>query len=199
MAPFSGFDVLTSLVLATLMAGVILHNYRKNQSIATDIDNLIRRYIIFRGHRQALMKFHQEDEAIRHEILKTIATSWNHFKSMLEDHTSTLQEANRRGRNFLLILGAFLVLSSLRNLALADVVGQVRWVSIMLVLKELPLYLFLVTGFVLIRVHAHRRGRGPLASFNSELDAIFSDTDQIQEVLNDEFDPIEQAFPKEEI
>ena len=118
---------------------------------------------------------------------------------MLEDHTSTLQETNRRGRNLLLILGAVLVLNSLRNLALADVVGQVRWVSFILVLKELPLYLFLVTGFVLIRVHSHRRGKGPLASFNSELDAIFSDTDQIQEILNDEFDPIEQSFPKEEI
>ena len=57
LIPFLGFDALVSLVLAVLMAGVILQNRRKNQSIATDIENLIRRYIVFRGHRQALMKF----------------------------------------------------------------------------------------------------------------------------------------------
>jgi hypothetical protein len=198
LIPFLGFDALVSLVLATLMAGVILQNRRKNQSIATDIENLIRRYIVFRGHRQALMKFHQKDEALKHEILRTVSTSWNHFKTMLEKYTSSLEETNRRARNFLLILGAFLVLNSLRNLASGDVLSQTRWASLIFVVKELPLYLFLITGFVLIRIQSHQRGKGPLASFNSELDVIFSDTEQIQEVLNDEFDPIEQSFPEEE-
>jgi len=198
MAPFSGLDAVISLVLATLMAGIILHNYRKNQSVATDIDHLIRRYIVFRGHRQALMKFHQKDEAFKHEILKTISTSWNHFKTMFENYTSTLREANRRGRNLLLILGVFLVLNTLRNLASADVVGQVRWAGLILVFRDLPLYLFLVTGLVLIRIQSRRRGKGPLARFNHELDAIFSDTEEVQEALNDQFDPIDQSFHEEE-
>ena len=195
--PFLGFDALVSLVFAVLMTGVILQNRRKNQSIATDIENLIRRYIVFRGHRQALMKFHQKDEALKHEILKTVSASWNHFKTMLEKYTSSLEETNRRARNFLLILGAFLVLNSLWNFASGDLISQTRWTGLIFVLKELPLYLFLVTGFILIRIQSHQRGKSPLASFNGELDAIFSDTEQIQEALNDEFDPIEQSFPEE--
>jgi len=197
LIPFLGFDALVSLVLAALMTGLILQNRRKNQSIATDIENLIRRYIVFRGHRQALMKFHQKDEAVKHEILRTVSTSWNHFKTMLEKYTSNLEETNRRARNLLLIIGALLVLNSLRNLAFADVVSQTRWTGLIFVVKELPLYLFLITGFVLIRIQSHQRGKSPLASFNGELDAIFSDTEQIQEALNDEFDPIEQSFPEE--
>jgi len=197
LIPFLGFDALVSLVLAVLMTGLILQNRRKNQSIATDIENLIRRYIVFRGHRQALMKFHQKDEAVKHEILRTVSTSWNHFKTMFEKYTSNLEETNRRARNLLLILGALLVLNSLRNLAFADVLSQTRWTGLIFVVKELPLYLFLITGFVLIRIQSHQRGKSPLASFNGELDAIFSDTEQIQEALNDEFDPIEQSFPEE--
>ena len=197
LIPFLGFDALVSLVLAALMTGLILQNRRKNQSIGTDIENLIRRYIVFRGHRQALMKFHQKDEAVKHEILRTVSTSWNHFKTMLGKYTSNLEETNRRARNLLLILAALLVLNSLRNLAFADVLSQTRWTGLIFVVKELPLYLFLITGFVLIRIQSHQRGKSPLASFNGELDAIFSDTEQIQEALNDEFDPIEQSFPEE--
>lgn len=198
LVPFLGFDALVILALTILVAVVILQNRRKNQSITSEIENLIRRYIIFRAHRQALMKVHQGDEDVKHEMLKAISSSWNHFKSMLENHSITLRETERRARNMLCILGAVMVLNSIRTLVSGGVIDQVYWGGLIFLLKELPIYLFLLTGFLLISIQSRGWKKRPLTSFDGELDAIFSDTEQTQEALDNEFDPIEQSFHKEE-
>ena len=198
LVPFVGFDALISLALAILITVVILYARRRDQSIAFEIENLVRRYIIFRGHRQALMKMHPGDEKVRHEILKAVSTSWNHFKSMLEKHGQTLRKTDQQARNFLLIVGVLMILNSLRGIAAGGAVGHGHWAAVVFLARELPLYLFLVTGFWLIHIQSHRLGKGRLASFNAELDAIFSDTERIQEALNDEFDPIDQTSFAEE-
>jgi len=198
LVPFLGFDALVSLALAILVAGVILQNRRKNLSITSEMENLIRRYIIFRGHRQALMKVHQKDQEVKHEILKAISKSWNHFKGMLEKYSITLRDTDRRARNFLLILGVLMVLNGLRTIALGVQGGRLHWAGLVLLLRESPMYFLLLTGFLLISIQSHRLGKQPLASFHTELDTIFSDTEQIQAALDNEFDPIDQSFPKEE-
>jgi len=197
-APFLGFDAFVSLVLTILVAVVILQNRRKNQSISSDVEDLIRRYIIFRSHRQALMKIHQGDEKVKHEILRTISNSWGHFKSSLGRYSTILYETDRRTRNLLLILGATAVLNTLRILAFGALTGRAHWAGLILLVRELPTYLFLATGFLLISIQSHRLGKGPLNSFNGELEAIFSDTQKIQEALDNEFDPIDESIQKEE-
>ena len=198
LVPSRGFDALVMLVLTILVAVVILQNRRKNQSITSEVEMLVRRYIIFRAHRQALMKVHQGDKSVKHEMLKAISSSWNHFKSMLENHSTALRETDRRARNMLCILGAVMALNSCRMLVSGDVIDRAYWGGLIFLLKELPMYFFLLTGFVLISIQSHRWKKRPLTSFDGELDAIFSDTEQTQEALDNEFDPIEQSFHKEE-
>ncbi len=198
LVPFLGFDAFVSLVLTILVAVVILQNRRKNQLISSDVEDLIRRYIIFRGHRQALIKIHHGDEKVKHEILKTISSSWKHFKSTLETYSTRLHETDRRARNLLLILGAAAVLNTLRILAFGSLAGRTHWAGLILLVRELPIYLFLLTGFFLMSIHSHRLGHGPLNSLNGELEAIFSDTQKIQEALDNEFDPIDESIEKEE-
>lgn len=198
LVPFLGFDALVSVVLTILIAMVILQNRRKNQSITIEVEKLIRRYIIFRGHRQALIKIHQEDEKVKHEILRAVSTSWNHFKKMLDNISITLRETDRRARNLLCILGVLMVFNSLRTLASGALVDRMHWGGLIFLLREMPVYLFLLTGFLLVSIQSHRWGKRPLASFNGELEAIVSNTEQTQEALNNEFDPIEESFPKEE-
>jgi hypothetical protein len=198
LVPFLGFDSFVSLALAIFITLVILRTRKRSQSIAFEMENLVRRYIIFRGHRQTLMKIHQSDEKVRHEILKAISTSWNHFKSMLEEHAQALRVTDRQARNFLVIVGALMAMNSFRGIAAGGTLGPGHWAAVVFLARELPLYLFLVTGFWLIRIQSHRLGKRHMASFNSELDAIFSDTERIQEALNDEFDPIDQTGYAEE-
>ncbi|NIQ37402.1 MAG: hypothetical protein GTN81_02260 [Proteobacteria bacterium] len=189
--PFLGFDALVSLILMILVGAVMFKNRRKNQSVTADVENLIRRYIIFRGHRQALLKIHNGDEEVKHEILKAISNSWNHFKNTLEKHFITLHETDRRARNFLLILCALMLLNSFRSLAFRVLTGSEHFSGLILLMRELPPYLFLVTGFLLLGIQSQSWGKRPLTSFNTELEALFSDMEQTQEALNNEFDPLE--------
>ena len=198
LTPVFGFDAFVSLVLAILVAAVILQNRRKNQRTALEMEGLIRRYSIFRGHRQSLMKIHQQDDDIKHEILKTISNSWNHFKSMLDQYAISLRKTDRRAKNFLLILGVLMALNSLRVIALGVQTDRVQWSGLVLIVRELPMYFFLATGFLLISIQSQRLAKSPLASINAELESIFSDTEQTQEALNNEFDPIEQSFAEED-
>ena len=198
LSPFLGFDAVVTLVLVLLVAMVILQNRRKHQSIVTEVENLIRRYIVFRGHRQALIKVHQGDEKTKHEMLRAISSSWNQFKSALENHSITLERTDRRTRNALYILGVIMVANSLREFASGILIDHIQWGDIIFVLRELPAYLFLATGFLLIIIQSRRWKKRPLTTFDGELDAIFSDTEKTQEALDNEFDPIEQSFPVEE-
>lgn len=198
LIPFLGFDAFASLVLTILVAIVILQNRRRNQLITSEVESLIRRYIIFWGHRQTLIKIHQKDEKVKHEILKAISNSWKHFRSTLESYSITLRKTDRRARNLLSILGVIMLLNSLRILAFGVVAGRVRWAGLVLLVRELPMYFFLLTGFLLISIQSRRWKKRPLTGFNGELDAIFSDTERIQEALDNEFDPIEQSFHKED-
>jgi hypothetical protein len=191
LVPFLGFDALASLVLTALIAVVIFQNRRKNQAAAAEVETLIRRYIIFRGHRQALLKVHNGDEKTKHEILKAISNSWNHLKTMLEKHFITLRETDRRARNLLLIFGVIMVSDSLRTIAFEVLAKSEHSSGLLLLVKELPPYLFLATGFLLLGIQSQRWGKRPLASFNVELEAIFSDMEETQEALDNEFDPIE--------
>ncbi len=191
LVPFIGFDALVSLALTVMVAAVIFQNRRENQSVTAEIENLIRRYIIFRGHRQALLRIHNGDEKVKHEILKAISNSWNHFKDTLERHFAFLQEADRHARSVFLILGAIMVLNSLRTFAFGVLAGKGNWASLVLLVRELPPFLFLITGLLLVRTHSQRWGKRPLASFSKELEAIFSDMEKTQEALDNEFDPIE--------
>ncbi|NIO05327.1 MAG: hypothetical protein GTN74_12165 [Proteobacteria bacterium] len=194
LVPFLGFDALVSLVLTILLAAVIFQNRRRNQSITSDVENLIRRYVIFRGHRQALLRIHNGDEELKHEIFKTISNSWNHFKSMLERHFIRLHETDRRATQFLVILVILMVMNTLRTLTFGILAGIEEWGGLILLARELPPYVLLITGFLLIRIQSQRWGKHPLTSFNTELEALFSDMEQTQEALDNEFDPIEQ-FP----
>jgi hypothetical protein len=198
LVPFFGFDALVSLVLAVLVATVILQNRRKNQSTTSEVENLIRRYIIFRGRRQVLMRVHQKDASVRDELLKAISNSWNHLKNMLERYSMVLRETDRRARNLLSIIAVCMILNSARTLAFGILVDRTEWKGVVWLVKELPMYFFLLTGFLLISIQSRRFGKRPLTTFTAELDAIFSDTEQHQEALDNEFDPIDQSFLKEE-
>ncbi len=84
-----------------------------------------------------------------------------------------------------------MLLNSLRTFTFEIPTERMRWGSLILLIRELPLYLFLLTGFLLMSIQSQRWGKRPLESFNAELDAIFSDVEEAQEALDNEFDPIE--------
>ena len=199
LVPFLGFNALVTLVLTALVTVVILQNRRKNQSITSEGENLIRRYIIFRARRHALMKTHQGDEKLKHEMLKSISSSWNHFRSILESHSIALRETDRQARKFLCILGIVMLFDSFRKLVSGAAIDRMHWGGLVFLVRELPMYFFLLTGFLLISIQSRRWKKRAPTSFDGELDAIFSDTEQNQEALDNEFDPIEPSpFHKEE-
>ncbi len=113
---------------------------------------------------------------------------------MLERHFIRLHETDRRATQFLVILVILMVMNTLRTLTFGILAGIEEWGGLILLARELPPYVLLITGFLLIRIQSQRWGKHPLTSFNTELEALFSDMEQTQEALDNEFDPIEQ-FP----
>jgi hypothetical protein len=192
LAQFLGFDVIIPLILTVLVAVVILRNRGKNQSIVGEVENLIRRYVIFRGHRQALVRTHQGDENEKYKMLKAISGSWNQFRATLDGHSLKLLETDRRARNALIILGVIMLVNSLRNLSLEATLDFRQWTGLVFLFKELPICLFLITGFVLIAIQSRRLKKRAFTNLDGELNAILSDMEETRESLDNEFDPIEE-------
>ncbi len=191
LVPFSGFDAFVSMILAGLMAAAILQNQKRNRIITSALENMTRRYIIFRGHRQAFIKLHQEDDKTKHEILKSISSGWNHFKGLLENYSNSLTAMNRRTQKFLLVIAVLLIIDSFRILISDVLVGKEQWELLFSFIRETPVYFFLVTGFLIIRIQFRRAKRRALSRSSSELDTFFSDMERTHMDLAEEFDPIE--------
>ena len=183
-----GLGPLISLCIVGFLAYVIIKGQRRYESLRTETEVLIRRYIIFRGKRHSTIGRVQTQKGTTKKILKSISRSWYRFKEQHGEQCSLL-EKNYRGTKKGFILGCvLLVLNSVRE----GIVGVLVTGSVtgffFGVFQTLPPYLLAAVGVVLLSI---QREEVYGAHLDPPLEAVFTDFDREDPRLSEEFDPLE--------
>ena len=75
--------------------------FRKNHALLTEREELLKRYLLFRGEKQVRLKVFGEDDKAYQELLKTISNSWKTFKKASDHYLASLAQNTTRTRLFL--------------------------------------------------------------------------------------------------
>ncbi|UCD72237.1 MAG: hypothetical protein JSW70_04370 [Syntrophobacterales bacterium] len=188
-----GLDEWITLVLVGLMIFFIYRNVRNYKSITQEMDTLFRRYLLFRSDKQITLKMHEQDEKIRNEILRSISNSWKHFRRIHGELVDTLLGNIRKTLLAFYVILGILFINTLRVL-LTDwfKTGEIQ-PPLGVAVKEVPSYLLLILGFLLIRIQTSRRSGDVGRPFEIKPETIFPDIGIQDRSLYDEFEPIDEG------
>jgi hypothetical protein len=181
-----GLDEWITFVLVIIITFLIFRNVRSCNSITQEMDNLFRRYLLFRNDKQITLKMHEQEEEVRNEILRSISNSWKHFRRIHGQLEGTLLGNIRKTLLAYYFILGILVINTIR-VFLTDwfKTGAVS-APLGVAVKEAPSYLLLVLGVLLTRVQAARINGGVGRPFEIERDVGAQDRS-----LYDEFEPID--------
>jgi hypothetical protein len=169
---------------------------RKNHTLLSEREDLLKRYLLFRGDKQVRLKVFGEDDKAYQELLKTISNSWKTFKKVSDQYLTSLAQNTARTRLTLQIITLGLLANSLRIL-LADYLIFGPQVHLLYTLvRELSSYVLVILSFALLRTQTRRflPAKGKTVKMDREI--LFFPNGQREgesEQLNNEFDPLESS------
>jgi hypothetical protein len=170
--------------------------YRKNHTILSEREDLLKRYLLFRGDKQVRLKLFAEDEKAYQELLKTISSSWKNFKRSYDEHLSSLTQNTARTRVLLKVTTLGLVVNSLRLLTADFLFFGLKFHLFYTVVRELSSYILVILSFSLLRMQTHRflHPKGKVIEIDREI--LFfpnSASGGEKQGLYNEFDPLDVA------
>jgi len=182
-----------------LLVGIGLVLYRglkRNQSTLLEREELLKRYLHFRGDIQVRLKVFGEDEQTYQELLKNLSESWKNFKKTYDQYLLSLSRNTTKIRRFLLLLAFGLLINSARLLLEEYFFFGIHPRFFYVVGRELSNYVLVILSFFLLRSQTSRflslRGE----PVKMERDILFysnslSETGE-KESLYNEFSPLEE-------
>ncbi len=188
------FDEGISLLLLIALGLTLYRGFRKNNTLLSGREELLKRYLLFRGNKQIRLRMFREDEKAYQELLKTISNGWKNFKKTYDQYLTSINQNTVRTRLLLWIITIGLLLNSLR-LLIADYI----WVGSRMdlfstLVRELSSYVPVVLSFALLKVQTHRLLLSKWKAAEMDREVLFF-PDSLSEVesqgLYNEFDPFE--------
>jgi len=183
------------LLLLILLGVVLYQGIRKNQGLIIEREELLKRYLLFRGDKQVRLKVYGKDETIHQELMKNLSNSWKNFKKSYDDYFRSFVHNTARTKLFLWFITFALLMNSARHLIEAYYFFSFQVNFFYSVVKELSPYVLVVLSFLLLRTQTHR-----FLSFKGDISKMERETlfftnnlsaEGEQEVLYNEFDPLE--------
>ncbi len=204
LAPFTPFlkgvtpfNPLISTCILGLLAFTIIRGHRRHELLRMETEDLLRRYMVFRGKKHSLLRRTQTDQGMGEEILRSISRSWHNFK---EYHAQKLEllKGNYQWMKRGFIIGVILlVLNTLRDGVTELLVRGLPSGPFFGLSQDLPHYLLVVVGIALLRIQREEVYGSSSNQIDPALEALFADFDREDPSLYEEFDPLEGK--KEEI
>ncbi len=191
-----GLDAWITLGVVIVIAVCIYRNVSNYDSITQQMDTLFRRYLYFRNDKQITLKMHEQDEKIRKEILKSISTSWKHFRRSHGELTEALFGNIRKMLFVYYVILGILLINTFRVYVTDWLKTGVVPATLEIAIREGPNYLLLALGFLLVRLQTRRRRGGNGRPYEIELETIFADIGGQDRTLYDEFEPIDEREPE---
>jgi hypothetical protein len=187
-------EVIPFLLLIGL--GYILYRgLKRNQALLSEREELLKRYLLFRGDRQVRLKIYGGDEKIYLDLLKNISSSWKNFKKAYDQCLHYLSQNTTKTKRFLQLITLGLVINTVR-LFIEDYYFFGLEVHFFYTLaRELSSYVLVVISFLLLRSQTQRflNLKGEVIKMDREV-LFFPNNIEKQEEhegLFNEFDPLE--------
>ena len=168
---------------------------RRNQTLLSEREELLKRYLLFRGDRQVRLKIYGGDEKIYLDLLKNISSSWKNFKKAYDQCLHSLAQNTTKTKRFLQLITLFLLMNTVR-LFIEDYYFFGLEIHFFYTLaRELSSYVLVVLSFFLLRNQTQKflTLKGKVVKMDKEILFFPNNLEDQgeQEGLYNEFDPLE--------
>ncbi|OGP76912.1 MAG: hypothetical protein A2W09_02475 [Deltaproteobacteria bacterium RBG_16_50_11] len=185
----------TTLFLLIALGLVLYRGLNKNQTLLAEREDLLKRYLLFRGDKQVRLKIHGEDEKTYLDLLKNLSNSWKNFKKAYDQCVDSFVQNTHRTKLTLQIITLVLVLNSARLFFQEYFFYGSKAHFFYTLIKELTGYVLVVLGFSMLRTQTYRYLSLKGEALKMDRDILFypdrlSDEGD-REGIYDEFDPLQ--------
>jgi hypothetical protein len=168
---------------------------KRNQALLSEREDLLKRYLLFRGDKQVRLKIYGDDKKVYKELLKNLSNSWKNFKKAYDQCLLSLAQNTTKTKQFLYLITLGLLINSTRHFVEAYLFFSVKTQFFYIVARELSNYVLVILSFFLLRIQTHKflSLKGEVVKMDREI-LFFPNslsTDGEQEILYNEFDPLE--------
>lgn len=195
-------DAVISFLFLMAIGFTLYRGFKKNQNILTERDELVKRYLLFRGDKQVRLKIYGEDEKIYHELLRNISNSWKNFKKTYDEYLSSFSKNTQKTKRILQIITLGLIGNTGRLLIEKYHFSGLSPHLIYNVIRELAGYILVFLSFSLLKIQTHRYLTMKGEAMKMDRDILFYpnnlSTEEEHEALFSEFDPLESKGKEDE-
>jgi len=197
--------VVNETIPVILLAGIGFVLYRGlwiNQSLLSEREELLKRYLLFRGDRQVRLKIYGGDKKVYRDLLKNISSSWKNFKKAYDECLLSLAKNTTRTKRFLQLITLGLLINTARLFVEDAYFFGLDTHFFYTIARELSSYVLVVLSFYLLRnqTQTFLTLKGEVVKMDREI-LFFPnniDNQEDQEGLFNEFDPLEAKGTEDE-
>lgn len=181
-------------ILLLVIGLVTYYGFKKNQNLISEREDLVKRYILFRGDKQARLKIYENDEQIHRELLKNISNSWKNFKKSYDQCMLKLENNIKKTKRILTLLTLVLLINSGRLIGEEYYFFGIKSRLFLIIIRELHYYLLVILVLFLLKTQTQRFFSLKSEVFRIDREILFFPntflTESEHEILYNEFDPI---------
>src|SRR4030065_1046522 len=109
--------IINEAIPLILLAGIGYALYRGlkiNQTLLSEREELLKRYLLFRGDRQVRLKIYGGEEKVYMDLLKNISSSWKNFKKAYDQRLNALAQNPTKTKRYLQLITLGLLINTSR-------------------------------------------------------------------------------------
>jgi hypothetical protein len=177
------------------IAFVLYRGLRRNQILLSEREELLKRYLLFRGDRQVRLKIYGGDEKVYLDLLKNISSSWKNFKRAYDQCLLSLAQNTTKTKRFMQLITLGLLINTGRLFIEDYYFFGLDPHFFYTTAREVSSYVLVVLSFFLLRnqTQTFLTLKGEVIKMDREI-LFFPDNIANQEEhegLFNEFDPLE--------
>ena len=177
------------------MGFVLYRGLKINQALLSEREELLKRYLLFRGDRQVRLKIYGGDERVYMDLLKNISSSWKNFKKVYDECLNSLAQNTKKTKRFLQLITLGLFINTVRLFIEDYYFFGLETHFFYTTARELSSYVLVVLSFFLLRNQTQKflTLKGEVVKMDREI-LFFPNNLEAQEEhegLYNEFDPLE--------
>ena len=183
------------LLVLIVLSVVIYRGLKRNQFLLADREDLVRRYLLFRGDKQVRLKVYGQDDKVQRELLKTLSNSWKNFKRAYDQYQSFFLANTARTKRLLQVLTLVLLANSARILVEECYFHGFQDRFFVAVARELLNYVPVMLSFYLLKAQARPYLAPDAKAARMDLETLFFPNhlanEKDYEYLYNEFAPLD--------
>ena len=190
--------VVNEIIPFLLLIGIgfiLYRGIRRNQTLLSEREELLKRYLLFRGDRQVRLKIYGGDEQVYLDLLKNISSSWKNFKKAYDQCLHSLAQNTTKTKRFLQLITLGLLINTIRLFVEDYYFYGLGAHFLYTFAREISSYVLVALSFFLLRNQTQKflTLKGEVIKMDREI-LFFPNnmkTQEEHEGLFNEFDPLE--------